>query len=164
MRTAARAPVRAQAQASRRGQLVHLLYPLVLAALLFAFGVYGVLVRRNAIGVLLAVELMLGGVTLNLVAFDAYLSDVLHSGQVFALFVITIAAAEVGIGLAIVLLVFRRYGHIQIDSLRQLTEVDAASDAGAGDVAPAGSAEAGTNTAAGTAGGGHPRPEAVSGP
>ncbi len=94
---------------------------------------YGVLARRNAIGVLIAVELMLNAVNLNLVAFDAYLRDALHTGQVFALFVITIAAAEVGIGLAIVLLVFRRHGHIAVDALRQLgeTERDRRTDPGA---------------------------------
>jgi NADH-quinone oxidoreductase subunit K len=103
---------------------MHLLYPLVLSAVLFSLGVYGVLARRNGILVLMAIELMLGAVNLNLVAFDAYLRDALHAGQVFALFVITIAAAEVGIGLAIVLLVFRQRAGIDIDALRELRERD----------------------------------------
>ncbi len=97
--------------------------PLVVAALLFAIGVYGVLARRNAILVLMSVELMLNAVNLNLVAFDAYLRDTLHSGQVLALFVITVAAAEIGIGLAIVLLVFRNRGTSDLDALHSLDEV-----------------------------------------
>ena len=99
-----------------------LVYPAVLAALLFSVGVYGVLARRNAVLVLLSVELMLNAVNLNLVAFDAYLGDALRAGQVFTLFVITIAAAEVGIGLAVVLLVFRQRGSILLDRLRDLRE------------------------------------------
>jgi NADH-quinone oxidoreductase subunit K len=112
---------------------MHLLYPLVLSALLFAVGVYGLLARRNAVLVLMSVELMLNAVNLDLVAFDAWLRDTLHSGQVFALFVITIAAAEVGIGLAIVLQVFRLRATVAIDELDDLAEPDAA-----GHPAPAG--------------------------
>ena len=74
------------------------------------------LARRNAILVLMAVELMLNAVNLNLVAFDAWLRDELLAGQVFTLFVITIAAAEVGLGLAIVLLVFRNRETTQLDA------------------------------------------------
>lgn len=105
---------------------MHLVVPLVVAALLFSVGVYGVLVRRNAILVLMAVELMLNAVNLDLVAFDAYLRDRLHSGQVLTLFVVTIAAAEVGLGLAIVLLVFRNRASIELDTLRALRDADAA--------------------------------------
>ena len=104
---------------------MHLVYPLVLSALLFAVGVYGLLARRNAVLVLMSVELMLNAVNLDLVAFDAWLRDSLHSGQVFALFVITIAAAEVGIGLAIVLQVFRLRATVAIDDLDDLVEPDA---------------------------------------
>jgi len=99
-----------------------LLMPLVVAALLFAIGIYGVLARRNAILVLMSVELMLNAVNLNLVAFDVWLRDELLSGQVFTLFVITIAAAEVGLGLAIVLLVFRNRATSQLDELVELRE------------------------------------------
>jgi NADH-quinone oxidoreductase subunit K len=99
-----------------------LLMPLVVAALLFAIGIYGVLARRNAILVLMAVELMLNAVNLNLVAFDVWLRDELLSGQVFTLFIITIAAAEVGLGLAIVLLVFRNRATSQLDELLELRE------------------------------------------
>ena len=82
---------------------MHLAYPAVLAALLFCTGLYGVLARRNAILVLMSVELMLNAVNLNLVAFDVWLRDTLHAGQALTLFTIAIAAAEIGIGLAIVL-------------------------------------------------------------
>lgn len=101
---------------------MHMVYPVVLAALLFSVGVYGVLARRNAILVLMSVELMLNAVNLNLVTFDAYLRDALHTGQALTLFVIVIAAAEVGLGLAIVLLVFRNRETIAVDALRALTE------------------------------------------
>jgi NADH-quinone oxidoreductase subunit K len=118
---------------------VHLVYPLVLSALLFSLGVYGVLARRNAVLVLASVELMLNAVNLNLVAFDMWLRDALHSGQVLTLFVITIAAAEIGLGLAIVLLVFRTRQTTDIDVLRDLADRDepAAPAHGTGDaVAP----------------------------
>ena len=97
-----------------------LLMPVVLSTLLFCIGIYGVLARRNAILVLMAVELMLNAVNINLVAFDVWLRDELLSGQVFTLFVITIAAAEVGLGLAIVLLVFRNRETTQLDQLDEL--------------------------------------------
>ena len=77
--------------------------------------IYGVLARRNAVMVLMAIELMLNAVNLNLVAFSASLKDV--SGQIFALFVIAVAAAEVGIGLAIVILLFRNRASINVDEV-----------------------------------------------
>ncbi|KAA2263408.1 NADH-quinone oxidoreductase subunit NuoK [Solihabitans fulvus] len=106
---------------------MHVVYPVVLAALLFSVGVYGVLARRNAILVLMSVELMLNAVNLNLVTFDAWLKDTLASGQALTLFVIAIAAAEVGLGLAIVLLVFRNRSSIAVDQLRDLADRDAPS-------------------------------------
>ena len=90
---------------------------LVLAAFLFSLGVYGLLVRRNAVMVLLAIELMLNAVNINLVAFDAMLQTSGAVGQVFSIFVITVAAAEVGIGLAIVLLIFRNRTSANVDEL-----------------------------------------------
>jgi len=101
---------------------MHLAYPAVLSALLFSLGVYGVLARRNAVLVLMAVELMLNGVNVSLVAFDAYLREALHGGQVLTLFVITIAAAEIGLGLAIVLLVYRNASTSDLRTLRLLGE------------------------------------------
>ena len=101
---------------------MHLAYPAVLAALLFCVGVYGVLARRNAILVLMSVELMLNAVNLNLVAFDVWLRDTLHAGQALTLFTIAVAAAEIGIGLAIVLMVHRNRGTADIDRLRDTAE------------------------------------------
>ena len=91
---------------------------LLLSAFLFCTGVYGVLARRNGVLVLLSVELMLNAVNINLVAFSAFTRDI--SGQVFALFVITIAAAEVGVGLAIVLLIYRNLKSPDLDRVDQL--------------------------------------------
>ena len=90
---------------------------LLLAAALFCIGVYGVIVRRNGVLVLMSIELILNSVNINLVAFGA-----IHnlSGQVFALFVIAVAAAEVGVGLAIVLLIYRNRQSIDIDELDEL--------------------------------------------
>lgn len=94
-----------------------------LSAILFTIGAVGVLVRRNAIVMFMSVELMLNAVNLNLVAFDAWWRDTaLHSGQVFSLFVIVIAAAELGVGLAIVLSVFRHRATVNIDEINQLSD------------------------------------------
>ncbi|MEU9009760.1 NADH-quinone oxidoreductase subunit NuoK [Streptomyces sp. NPDC048479] len=101
---------------------MHLAYPAVLAVLLFSVGLYGVLARRNAILVLMSVELMLNAVNLNLVAFDVWLRDTLHAGQALTLFTIAIAAAEIGIGLAIVLTVYRNRGSSDVDRLRDTAE------------------------------------------
>ena len=91
---------------------------LLLGAVLFCIGVYGVLARRNGVLVLMSVELMLNAVNLNLIAFSAYLHQT--AGNVFALFIITIAAAEVGVGLAIVLLIYRNLHSPDLDHLEQL--------------------------------------------
>ena len=88
---------------------------LYLSAFLFCVGIYGVLARRNGVLVLMSIELMLNAVNLNLVAFGSKLGDV--TGQVFALFVITIAAAEVGVGLAIVLVIYRNRKSIDLDQV-----------------------------------------------
>lgn len=101
-----------------------LIVPLLLAVVLFCIGVYGVLARRNAITLLMSFELMLNAVNLNLVAFDAWRLDGLATGQTLAVFVITLAAAEIGLGLAIVLLLFRGHGHVDADAARDLVEQD----------------------------------------
>jgi len=88
---------------------------LFLAAILFCFGVYGVLARKNGVLVLMSIELMLNAVNINLIAFGAFRDNVV--GQVFALFVIAIAAAEVGVGLAIVLVIFRNKASIDLDKV-----------------------------------------------
>lgn len=93
-------------------------YFLVLSAFIFCTGAYGVLARRNSVLVLMSIELMLNAVNLNLVAFSTDVRNV--AGQVFALFVITIAAAEVGLGLAIVLLIYRNLRTPDLDQVEQL--------------------------------------------
>ncbi|MFI5488160.1 MULTISPECIES: NADH-quinone oxidoreductase subunit NuoK [Micromonospora] len=96
--------------------------PYVTAALLFGLGVYGVLRRRNAVLVLMAVELMLNAVNLVLVTADTTVRAALpHGGQVFALFVIVLAAAEIGVGLAIVLQFYRLRASVAVDEV-PLTE------------------------------------------
>ena len=90
---------------------------LLLSAILFSIGVYGVIVRKNGVLVLMSIELILNAVNINLVAFSTFWG---LGGQVFALFVIAVAAAEVGVGLAIVLLIYRNRQSIDIDSLDEL--------------------------------------------
>ena len=98
---------------------MYLMQFLLLAAFLFCVGVYGVLARKNAVLVLMSIELILNSVNINLVALGAYRGhEQAVVGQVFALFTIAIAAAEVGIGLAIVLLIYRNRADID------LTQVD----------------------------------------
>jgi NADH:ubiquinone oxidoreductase subunit K len=91
---------------------------LLLAAALFCIGVYGVLARRNGVLVLMSVELILNAVNINLIAFgQLWGGQSAVTGQVFALFTITIAAAEVGIGLAIILLIYRNRTNIDLDEI-----------------------------------------------
>jgi NADH:ubiquinone oxidoreductase subunit K len=97
---------------------IRLPFVLFFSAVLFSAGVYGVLARRNAVLVLMSIELMLNAVNLNLVAFAARLGDL--AGQVFALFVIAVAAAEVGVGLAIVILIYRNRETINVDEVNLL--------------------------------------------
>ncbi|MEU1754825.1 NADH-quinone oxidoreductase subunit NuoK [Micromonospora matsumotoense] len=128
--------------------------PYVTAALLFGLGVYGVLRRRNAVLVLMAVELMLNAVNLILVTADTTVRAVLpHSGQVFALFVIVLAAAEIGVGLAIVLQLYRLRASVTVDDV-PLTEPtgDRLGVGSGGDRAGVGSGgDAGTGSAGGRA-------------
>ena len=90
---------------------------LTLGALLFSIGIYGVIARRNAVLVLMSIELMLNAVNINLIAFGSWFQDTLAVGQIFALFIIAVAAAEVGIGLAIVLMIFRNRETINLDEV-----------------------------------------------
>ena len=99
---------------------IHLPWVLAFSAVLFSAGIYGVLARRNAVLVLMSIELMLNAVNVNLVAFSQWLKSALVAGQVFALFVITVAAAEVGIGLAIVILIYRNRETINMDEVNLL--------------------------------------------
>ena len=91
---------------------------LLLSAVLFSIGVFGVIARRNAVMVLMSVELVLNSVNLNLVAF-ALMNNTID-GHVFALFVIAVAAAEVGVGLAMVLMVYRNRRSIALDELSEM--------------------------------------------
>lgn len=88
---------------------------LLLGAALFCIGVYGVLSRRNAVMVLMSIELILNAVNINLLAFGARFGDI--TGAVFALFVIAVAAAEVGVGLAIVLIIYRNRHSVDLDDV-----------------------------------------------
>ena len=97
---------------------IRLPFVLFFSAILFSAGVYGVLARRNAVLVLMSIELMLNAVNINLVAFSVALRQL--TGQIFALFVITVAAAEVGIGLAIVILIYRNRETINVDEVSLL--------------------------------------------
>jgi NADH:ubiquinone oxidoreductase subunit K len=99
---------------------IRLPFVLAFSAVLFSIGIYGVLARRNAVLVLMSIELMLNAVNVNLVAFSQFLKDAALTGQVFALFVITVAAAEVGIGLAIVILIYRNRETINVDEVNLL--------------------------------------------
>jgi NADH:ubiquinone oxidoreductase subunit K len=92
---------------------------LLLAAVLFCIGVYGVLARRNGVLVLMSIELILNAVNINQIALGALRDDpaAMITGQVFALFVITVAAAEVGVGLAIVLLIYRNRHSVDLDEV-----------------------------------------------
>ncbi len=91
---------------------------LLLGALLFCMGVYGVLTRKNAVMVLLSIELILNSVNINLLAFDALNGN--SDGNVFALFIIAVAAAEVGVGLAMVLLIYRNRRSISLEDLSEM--------------------------------------------
>lgn len=95
--------------------MIPLSYYLILSALLFGIGLAGVLLRRNAITILLSVEIMLNAANLNLVAFSRYVTPNQISGQMFALFVMAIAAAEVAVGLALVLMIYRNMRSVNLD-------------------------------------------------
>jgi NADH-quinone oxidoreductase subunit K len=98
--------------------MVPLSWYLILAAALFSIGLFGVLARRNAIAILLGVELMLNAVNVNLAAFWRYGSDVNNmAGQVFAIIVFAVAAAEVAVGLALVISVYRRRNTVIADEV-----------------------------------------------
>ena len=93
---------------------------LVLSSILFSIGIYGVLARRNAVLILMSVELMLQAVSINFIAFAVYLHPEQFTGLIFAIFVITIAAAEVGLALGIILRIFRNKGTSNVDEVDML--------------------------------------------
>ena len=94
--------------------MIHLALPLILVAVLAGAGIYGVVARRNAVLVLIGIELILSAANLLLVTMGTVHPDPMRSGQVLTLFVITIAAAEIGVALAVVLAMFRMRGHIDL--------------------------------------------------
>jgi NADH:ubiquinone oxidoreductase subunit K len=93
---------------------------LVLSSILFSLGIYGVLARRSAVLILMSVELMLQAVSINFIAFAVYLHPEQFTGLIFAIFVITIAAAEVGLALGIILRIFRNKGTANVDEVDML--------------------------------------------
>jgi NADH-quinone oxidoreductase subunit K len=95
--------------------MVPLSYYLALSAVLFVIGVVGVLIRKNVIIILLSIELMLNATNINFVAFSHYLQDI--TGQVFVFFVMTVAAAEVAIGLAIIIALYRNRSTINVEDI-----------------------------------------------
>lgn len=99
--------------------MIGLAHYLTLSAVLFCMGLYGVLTRKNAVGVLMAVELMFNSVNINLMAFSHYLMDT--TGLAFCIFVITVAAAEVTVGVALVLSVYRNRNTIDLDQVTELS-------------------------------------------
>lgn len=103
---------------------MHLWLPMVLAALLAGAGTYGVLARRNAVLVLIGVELILNAANLILVALGAADTSPLQTGQVLTLFIITIAAAEICVALAVVLAMFRLQGHIDLTTAPEAEEAE----------------------------------------
>jgi len=97
--------------------MIPLTYYLIFSATLFCIGVYGVLARRNSIMILVSIELMLNAVNINLVAFSAYLRRDDPIGQMFSLFAIAVGAGEIGVGLAIILNLYRLRNTINIDQI-----------------------------------------------
>ena len=97
--------------------MVGLQHFLILAAALFCIGLYGVLTRRNAIVILISIELMLNAVNILMVAFSRYVTPVALNGQVFAIFIMVVAAAEVAIGLAIIISIYRNHETIDTNKI-----------------------------------------------
>jgi NADH-quinone oxidoreductase subunit K len=100
---------------------VGLYHYLVISAALFSFGLYGIITRKNAVMVLMGIELMLNSANINFVAFSRYGDYGLH-GQIIALFVIILAAAEAAIALAIVLNIYKTFTHVNVDEIEDLKE------------------------------------------
>lgn len=100
--------------------MIPLSWYLIFAAALFSIGLYGVFSRKNAVGILMGIELMLNAVNVNLVAFWRYLNPGDMSGQVFALMVFAVSASEVAVGLALVMAIYRRRRTIAADEINEL--------------------------------------------
>lgn len=100
--------------------MIELTHLQVLSAGLFCIGLYGVLSRRNAVLILLGIELMLNAVNVNLIGFAAFMDPEHALGQIIAIFVITVAAAEVGLAMAIILRLYRTRSSVNVDELNLL--------------------------------------------
>jgi NADH:ubiquinone oxidoreductase subunit K len=99
---------------------IGLTHYLVLSAALFCIGLFGALTRRNAVIILMCIEIMLNAVNISLVAFSSYVVPLLLTGQVFAIFVMVVAAAEVAVGLAIIFAIFRHFTDIDVNKINLL--------------------------------------------
>lgn len=99
---------------------IQLNHYLVLGAILFCIGIYGIITCRNLIKILMSIELMLNAANINFVAFSNYVTPAELTGQVFAIFIITIAAAEAGVALAVVLSVYKHFQSVDVDKLKLL--------------------------------------------
>jgi len=97
--------------------MIPLTWYLILSAAVFCVGLFGVLARRNAVAILMGIELMLNAVNINLVAFWRYLSSEVISGQVFVIIVFAVAAAEAAVGLALIISIYRRKRTISADDI-----------------------------------------------
>ena len=97
--------------------VIGLQHYLILSAILFSIGLYGVLAKRNAVIILMCIELMLNAVNITLVAFSRYVVPAMLTGQVFAIFVIVVAAAEVAVGLAIIFAIYRGLEDIDVSKI-----------------------------------------------
>jgi len=94
---------------------ISLTHYVILSAILFSIGLFGVMAKKNAVSVLICIELMLNAVNINLIAFSKYITPTDFIGQIFAIFVITVAAAEVGVGLAIIIAIYRNKLSVNLD-------------------------------------------------
>jgi NADH:ubiquinone oxidoreductase subunit K len=94
-----------------------LLHFLILSAVLFGLGIFGLLTRRNAVGILMSIELLFNAAAINFVAFTKFVAPDGLAGQIFTIFIITIAAAEAAVGLAIVMLIYRNFKGIEVDKI-----------------------------------------------
>jgi NAD(P)H-quinone oxidoreductase subunit 4L len=90
---------------------------LILSAILFAIGLYGVLTKRNAIVILMCVEIMLNAVNITMAAFSRYIVPGAYTGQVFVIFILVVAAAETAVGVAIIMNIFRRHKAVEADKI-----------------------------------------------
>ncbi len=100
--------------------MIPLEYFLIFSALLFSLGMYGVLARRNAILILISIEIMLNAVNINFIAFSRYITPTTIVGQIYTIFAIAAGAAEIGVGLAIVLSVYRGKETVNVDEIDML--------------------------------------------